>query len=88
MIQPIRNNVLVKCLEGSGVSEGGIYVPDSYKKDSNKVEVIAVGRGTNKKPMRLKVGDVGFRVKDWGQEIMEDGQKYYIMDDSAIIALN
>jgi chaperonin GroES len=87
MIQPIRNNVLVKCFEGDNVSKGGIIVPDAYKKESNKVEVVAVGNGSTKKPMRLKEGDIGYRVKDWGTEIIEDGQKYYLMDESAIIAL-
>jgi chaperonin GroES len=88
MIQPIRNNVLVKCFAGDSISEGGIIVPDAFKKDSNKVEIVAVGNGTKKKPMRLKKGDIGYRVKDWGTEVIDNGQKYYLMDDSAIIATN
>lgn len=87
MIQPIRNNVLVKCFESSGVSEGGIFIPETAMIDSNKVQVVAVGNGTAKKPMKRKVGDIGFRVKDWGQEIYDNGEKYYLMDESAIIAL-
>ena len=71
------------CLEGSSVSEGGIIVPDAYKKDSNKVKVVEVG-GMVK---GIKKGDVGHRVKDWGEPIIEYGQKYYLMDESAIIAL-
>lgn len=86
MIQPIRNNVLVECLESSDMI-GGIFVPDSVKKDSNKVRIVAVGDGTPKRPMKLKPGMVGHRVKDWGQEIEENGKKYYLMDDKAIIAL-
>jgi chaperonin GroES len=87
MIQPIRNNVLVKCFKGSEKSEGGILVPEAFRKESNKVEVIAVGNGLPQKPMKLKKGDIGHRVKDWGQEIVENGEKYYLMDASAIIAL-
>lgn len=87
MIQPIRNQVLVKCFKGSEVSEGGIFVPEAFRKESNKVEVIAVGNGFLKKPMKLKKGDIGFRVKNWGQEIVDNGEKYYLMDASAIIAL-
>jgi chaperonin GroES len=87
MIQPIRNNVLVKCFEVSNISDGGILVPDSFKKDSNKVRIIAVGDGTKKRPMKLKSGDIAYRVRDWGTEVTDNGEKYFIMDDQAIIAL-
>jgi len=87
MIRPVRNYVLVKCFPGSEYSEGGIIVPDSVRGDSDKVEVVAVGTGTPKKPMKLKKGDIGYRVKSWGQEIEDNGEKYYLMDASAVIAL-
>jgi chaperonin GroES len=86
MIKPVRNNVLVKPFKGSNISEGGIVVPDHLVKDSNKCEIIAVGTGTPNKPMTLKVGQIAFRVKDWGTPIEEDGVTYYLMDSSAIIA--
>ena len=88
MIQPIRCNVLVKCFQGSEVSENGILVPEAYRGDSNKVKIVAVGTGTPKKPMHLKAGSIAHRVKDWGVEVIDtDGEKYYLMDASAIIAL-
>jgi co-chaperonin GroES (HSP10) len=83
MIQPIRKNVLVICFDGDAVSKGGIIVPDAFKAESNKVKVIAVGKLVK----GLKKGDIGHRVKDWGEAVIEYGQKYYIMDESAIIAL-
>ena len=87
MIKPILDNVVVKPFPPNETTEGGLYVPDSVKKDSNKVTVVAVGGGTKKNPMKLKAGDVGFRVKEWGEEIIIDGGKYFIMNQSAIIAL-
>ncbi len=87
MIKPIGNKVLVKCFKGSDRSGGGIIVPEAFVKESNKVEIIEVGNGFPNKPMKLKKGDIGFRVKDWGNEIIEDGEKYYLMEASAIIAL-
>lgn len=86
-MKPIGNKVLVKCFLGEEKSKGGIIVPESFRKESNRVEVIEVGSGTAKKPMRLKKGDIAYRVKDWGEPIIEDGQQYYLMEDSAIIAL-
>lgn len=87
-IKPIKQNVLVRPLESDNISEGGIIVPDSCKKDSNRVEVVAVGNGSKDKPMNRKVGDIGFRVKESGTEIWENGVKYFLMDQSWIIALN
>lgn len=87
-MQPIRQNVLVRPLQSDSISEGGIIVPDSCKKDSNKVEVVAVGNGSKKKPMLRQVGEIGFRVKDCGVEILIHGVKHFIIDQSWIIALN
>ena len=86
-MKPIGNNIVVKPYESDSVSEGGILVPDSAKKVSNKVFIVKVSEGSIKKPMFLKEGQTGFRVKEWGQEILIDGELHYIMDQSAIIAL-
>lgn len=87
MLKPIRNNVLVKCFPPSETTEGGLFVPESARQPSNKVKVLAVGTGTAKRKMTLKAGDVGFRVKNWGEPIEIDGELYYLMDASAIISL-
>lgn len=87
-MQLIRQNILVRPLESDSVSDGGIIVPESFKRDSNKVEIVAVGNGSKTKPMMRKVGEVGYRVKDCGTEILVDGVKHFIVDQSWIIALN
>ena len=86
-MKPVLNNVLVKPFESDNISEGGIYVPDSAKKISNKVLIVEVGNGTAKKPMRLKKGQTGHRVKSWGEEILIEGETHFIMSQDAIIAL-
>lgn len=88
MIQPIRNNVLIKFFDGDNISDGGIIVPGSFKKTSNKGEVIAAGKGKKGNPMQFKKGDIVFRVKDHGEEIHENGEKYFIMDQGTILAYN
>ena len=87
-MQPIKNNILVKPCESDSVSTGGIIVPDAYRAISNKVEIVKVGNGTKEKPMRLKEGQIGHRVKSWGTEILIDGEKYFLMDADSIIAIN
>lgn len=84
---PVRQNVLVKPYPSSEVSTGGIFVPDAAKTPSNKVHIVAVGTGTPNKPMKLKAGQTGYRVKDWGEQFLIDGELHYLMEQSAIIAL-
>lgn len=86
MIQPIRNQVLVKAIKEDEVSTGGIIVPEYLRKDGAKVEIIAVGEGTSQKPMTLNPGMIGFRVNDWGTPVEHDGNLYYLMHQDAILA--
>lgn len=85
MIKPIRSNILFKPFMVDGVTDGGILLP--FKQESDKGEIVEVGNGTALKPMRLKKGDICFRVHKWGLPIQENGTTYYIMDEGAIIAL-
>ena len=85
-MKPIRTQVLVKPFPSEEKSEGGIFVPDTAKKPSNKVKIVAVGNGFKNKLMLLKEGQTGFRVQDWGQEVLIDGELHFLMEQSAIIA--
>lgn len=85
-MQPIRNNILVKPFPADEVSEGGIFVPESARKESNKLLVVAVGKGTRDRKMPFVVGDVVYRVKEWGTPVDVHGDRHYIMDQNAIIA--
>lgn len=84
----IRNKILVKPFPADEESEGGIFVPESARKISNKVLIVDTGNGTATEPMKLKKGDTGFKVKDWKGEIevMIGGELHYIMEQSSIIA--
>lgn len=86
-MQPYNNNILFKPFEMPSATEGGIILPDSFKRVSNKGEIVAVGEGTLQRPMKLKAGMIGYRVKDWGTEVIIENETYYLMEDKAIIAL-
>jgi co-chaperonin GroES (HSP10) len=86
VIKPVRNNVLVKPFLKDETSKGGIIVPNSFRGESEKVLIVAVGEGTKKMPMKLKVGEIGFRVKEWGVPVIENGEQFYIMEQSSILA--
>lgn len=85
-MKPIRDKVLFKPFPPDTISIGGIYVPESARQINNKGEIIEVGKGTKDKPMKLKAGDIGYRVKEWGQEILIDGELYFLIEQDAIIA--
>ena len=77
-------NVIVKPFPASEYSEGGLIVPDSVKKPSNKVSIVSVGH----KVTKVKEGQTGFRVKFWGDPVEIDGELHFIMNEAAIIAIN
>lgn len=84
---PVRTNVLFKPFPSDEVSTGGIYVPENARDINNKGIVVKVGNGTKEKPMKLKEGQIGFRVKDWGEPIIIEGELHFIMDQDAIIGV-
>ncbi len=87
MIKPILNNIVVKPFMNKEKTEGGLFVPEAFLGESDRVEIVAVGNGTKKKPMKLKSGDIGHRVKAWGEPIIDNGVTYYIMDAQAILTI-
>ena len=82
----LLNNVLVKPFPSLDVTESGFIVPENAREVNNKVWIMEVGSGTKTKPMNFKKGDVGFRVKDWGEPIYINGELHFIMDQGAILA--
>lgn len=84
---PIGQYILAKPFLRPSFTDGGIYVPDTIKNDSNKVLIVETGNGSAKKPMRLSKGQIGYRVKDWGEEIIISGEKHFLMTQDSIIAL-
>mgnify|MGYP000993962647 CR=1 FL=1 len=84
---PILNNVLVKPYPSPEITESGFYVPENAREVNNKVLVVEVGKGTDKKPMLFKKGVTAFRVKDWGTEIVINNEKHFLMDQGALLAI-
>ena len=79
---PIRTQILAKPFPSDEISEGGIYVPETARKVSNKLMVKKVGNSLK----NLKEGQVIYRVQDHGTEITIDGEKHFLIDINAILA--
>jgi len=84
---PILSQILFKPLPSDELSEGGLFIPETARKTSDKGVIVKVGNGTEKKPMKLKEGTIGYRVKGWGQEILIKDELYFLMDEGAILAI-
>lgn len=86
MIKAHNENVLIKPLPSKRVSKGGIIVADSYVERSSMGVVINTGRGTKKRPMEYQKDDVIFHIKTAGVEVIQDGEKYYLIPSMDILA--
>lgn len=81
----INKKILFRPFKWNETTEGGLLIPESARKLSNKGEVVEIANRVTK----VKKGDVAFRVKDWEGEVELDidGEKHFIMDENAILAL-
>jgi chaperonin GroES len=91
-IQPLADRVVVKPMAKDEVSLSGIIIPDSAKQEApSKGTVVAVGAGRyddgDLLPMTVKVGDTILFSKYGYDEVKVDGQDYYILAESGVLAI-
>ncbi len=92
MIKPLGDRIVIKVIEDTEQTAGGIFIPDSAKEKPQKGEVVAVGEGkTNdkgeKEPMGVNVGDIVLYAKYAGTEVKMDGVEYKILSIKDALAI-
>ena len=92
MIKPLGERVVIKVIEETEQTSGGIFIPDSAKEKPQKGEVVAVGVGKmnekgEREPMDVKVGDVVLYAKYAGTDIKMDGVEYKILSVKDALAV-
>ena len=90
--KPLQDRVLVRRVEESERSPGGIIIPDTAKEKPMQGEVIAVGPGARDEsgklvPMGVKTGDRILFGKWSGTEVKMDGEDLVIMKESDIFGV-
>ena len=85
MIKPIKNRILVEPIMEDEMSAGGIVVPESFRGRTSKAKIVAVGNGSKERPMRIPAGVTCWHVKGAGDEVIEDGKKFYLMMDTDVL---
>ena len=91
-LKPLQDRIVIKVIEDTEQTSGGIFIPDSAKEKPQKGEVVAVGEGkTNdkgeKEPMGVNVGDIILYAKYSGTDVKMDGIEYKILSIKDALAI-
>lgn len=86
-IKPLADRVLIEPVEAETKTASGIIIPDNAKEKPQKGKVVAVGAGTKKQPMTVKVGETVLYGKYAGTELKLEGKDYLIMRESDVLAI-
>ena len=92
MFKPLHDRVLVRRLEQSEKTAGGIIIPDTAKEKPMEGEVLAVGAGTRDEdgkltPLDVRKGDRILFGKWAGTEIKIDDEELIILKESDIFGV-
>ncbi len=90
--RPLHDRVLVRRIEESETTKGGIIIPDTAKEKPQEGEVIAVGAGSigddnERVALDVKPGDRVLFGKWSGSEVTLDGEELLIMKESDILGV-
>lgn len=83
-IKPLADRIVIKVIEDTEQTSGGIFIPDSAKEKPQKGEVVAIGQGKTldsgeREPMDVKVGDIVLYAKYAGTDVKIENVSYKIL---------
>jgi chaperonin GroES len=89
---PLHDRILVRRVEESETTRGGIIIPDSAKDKPQEGEVISAGKGKinedgKVRPLDVKEGDRILFGKYAGTEIKLDGEDLVIMREEEVLGI-
>ena len=90
MLKPLADRVLVEVEVEESKTAGGILLPDTAQKKSQKGTVIAIGSGKvldngERLPFEVAVGDRVLFAKYSGVDIEEGGKKFLLLSERDIL---
>ena len=91
-LKPLQDRIVIKVIEDTEQTSGGIFIPDSAKEKPQKGEIVAIGQGKmnekgEREPMDVKVGDTVLYAKYAGTDIKMDGVEYKILSVKDALAV-
>ena len=90
--RPLYDRVVVKRVEASEKTTGGLFLPESAKEKPQTAEIVAVGDGRllesgERRAVSVKVGDRVLLGKWSGDEVKVDGEDLIILKEDEILAI-
>ena len=91
-IKPLSDRIVIKVIEDSEQTSGGLFIPDSAKEKSQKGEVVATGAGKvlesgEREPLDVKVGDIVLYGKYAGTDVKEGTQTLKILSIKDVLGV-
>ena len=90
-IRPLGDKIVVKVIDETEQTSGGIFIPDSAREKPQKAEVVAVGPGELKEDKRIeldvKIGDIVLFSKYGGTDIKLDGTELKILSQKDVLGI-
>jgi len=91
-IRPLADKIVVKVIDETETTSGGIFIPDTAREKPQKGEVIAVGPGKTlengqKEPLEVKVGDKVIFAKYGGTDIKIGTQEVKILSERDVLGI-
>jgi len=90
--RPLHDRVLVRRIEATAKTAGGIIIPDTAQEKPQEGEVVSTGSGTRAEdgtivPLDVKAGDKILFGKWSGSEVKIGGEDLLIMKESDILGI-
>ena len=91
-IRPIGDRIVIKVIDDTQQTSGGIFIPDSAKEKPQKGEVVAVGDGKildngSREPMDVKTGNVVLFAKYSGSDVKVDNETFKILSVKDVLGI-
>ena len=91
-LKPLQDRIVIKVIEDTEQTSGGIFIPDSAKEKPQKGEVVAVGQGKmlengEREPMEINVGDIVLFAKYAGTDVKINDETLKIVSTKDTLAI-
>lgn len=84
---PLGDRVVLKQLKAEETTKSGIVLPGQAQEKPQQAEVVAVGPGTEKVKMEVKLGNKVIYSKYAGTEVKLEEEEYIIVKQEDILAI-
>ncbi|HIU74680.1 MAG TPA: co-chaperone GroES [Candidatus Pelethocola excrementipullorum] len=84
---PLGDRVVLKQLKAEETTKSGIVLPGQAQEKPQQAEVVAVGPGTEKVKMEVKLGNKVIYSKYAGTEVKLEDEEYIIVKQEDILAI-